>query len=38
MKDGVIIEQANALELFAAPKTDYTRALIRAADLSDLAA
>jgi microcin C transport system ATP-binding protein len=35
MRDGVIVEEADALELFRSPKTAYTRQLIAAAALVD---
>ena len=31
MKDGVIVEQGSADDVFDAPKTDYTKALMAAA-------
>jgi len=31
MREGVVVEQGPAMELFANPKTDYTRALFAAA-------
>jgi microcin C transport system ATP-binding protein len=35
MKDGQVIEQAEAEALFKSPQTNYTRALMRAAALAD---
>jgi microcin C transport system ATP-binding protein len=34
MKDGVVVEQAEAETLFKSPQTDYTRALMRAATVA----
>ena len=34
MKDGQVIEQAETEALFKSPQTSYTRALMRAAELS----
>jgi microcin C transport system ATP-binding protein len=31
MKDGRVVEQGDAVQIFQAPQTDYTRALIAAA-------